>query len=131
MSPSDAVFDTVCQMLVEVLSVEPDEIAPTTRFASDLGGESLDVIDLNFKLSKHYAVPMRLQELGEGAAFDERGVLTPVSLASLQQKHPFLDLSAWVDRPIADAKDLLTPEAIAGFVRAALARHQSATPAGT
>ncbi len=116
---------------MEVLGIEPSEITPDSRFASDLGGESLDVIDLNFKLSKQFDVPMRLQELGDGVALDERRILTPESLSHLQQKYPFLDLSAWVDRPIDDPKDLLTPEAIAGYVRAALSRQQPVESAGT
>jgi len=51
---------------------------------------------------------------------DDQGRLTPASIALLKSRFPFLKLGGFETRPLQRKTDLLTVEAIAGFVQAAL-----------
>lgn len=127
MPEQDPLVEQIRQMIADVLSEELDDVTPTALFASDLGGESLDAIDLNFKLSRQFGVNSQLQRLGVGAELDDRGILTPASIAMLRQQHPYLDLAPWRDRRLEYALDLLTPVNVAGYIRALQAQQQPAS----
>ena len=61
--PNSELYEQVKDVIVEVLAVEPDEVIPTARFFDDLGGESLDVIDMSFHCERRFGTRFRFQEL--------------------------------------------------------------------
>ncbi len=129
-------FDDIKNILVDVLGVDHDEISPSANFFDDLGGESIDVIDLSFRCETKFKVPIKFQELSH-ARLDESEVNSESNeeiLNSLRETFPFLPTYAeLVSEPGRDVKSLFTVDAIVKTVEHALARHNGkrVTPANT
>jgi acyl carrier protein len=121
MQLSAEVLEEVQRLTAEVLQLELEEIRPEARFFGNLGGESIELLELKFRLEKEYGVRVPLLDLkAADIELDEQGRLTPSSLALLKSKFPFLRLDGYELRPLDHRTDLLTIEVIAGFVQMAL-----------
>ncbi len=134
MSGIDGLHARVVGHLVEVLSVTLEECRGGARFFEDLGGESIDLLDLGFRLQRDLGVPIEFNRLmaREHLTTDDTGVLTAESRARLQAAYPFLR----ADLLPADANAeslfaLLTVDAIVAFVAGECAsRMPNVAPAG-
>ncbi len=125
MHTHETTTDEVGLIVAEVLAVEPEEVHPSSRFFEDLGGESIDFLDLSFKLERRFGVRMQLQAMAgsNNLPADEQGRLTPEGLARLKSDYPFLDYGAFeADPRLSRFTELITVEAIARFVQQAVAR---------
>jgi acyl carrier protein len=123
LSAAPDLLEQVRQIIAQVVAVEPEEVGPSTRFFADLGGESIDFLDLSFRCEKQFGIRLRFEDLLEKDhnVTDEAGILTPASLALLRERFSFLDFNSLPEPPTrTDLTDLLTTEAIAQFVAAAL-----------
>ena len=126
MQISPTVLEDVRRLIAAVLQEELALIEPEALFFDDLGGESLDLLELSFRLDRELGVRVRFNEISAAELpCDERGCLTPAALESLRSRFPFLKLDGFESRPLRKPTDLLTVEAIAGFVQAALAAAAS------
>jgi acyl carrier protein len=114
------IFEQVREILIDTLGVEPEEVTPEANFFYDLGGESIDVLDLSFRCEKQFGVRLRFQDLQAQvqAALNS----AEFQSASLQSAFPFLDaeLLAALDRERPAA--LFTVETIVRCVEHALAQ---------
>jgi acyl carrier protein len=120
MQVSPAVLDDVRRLVAEVLELEIEEVTAAAMFF-DLADESLDLLELSFRIDKHFGVRVRFNDLtADAIELDDQGRLTSASLALLKTKVPFLKLEGLETRPLQRRTDLLTVEAIAGFVQMAL-----------
>lgn len=129
MQISPEVLATVQQVVAEVLAVEFDELGPKTFFFSELDGESIDLLEIRFRLEKQYGIRLQLLELkSDEFQLDEQGRLTSESIARLKTRFPFLQLDGVAARPLERRGDFLTVEMIASFVQAAL--DEDRAPAG-
>jgi acyl carrier protein len=129
MQITPAVLEEVRQLTAEVLQIEIEEIKPESHFFADLGGESLDLLELKFRLEKQFSVRVPFHDLtANDIELDEQGRLTSSSLALLKMKFPFLKLDGFETRALERKTDLLTIEALAGFVQMALDSRQTAAP---
>ncbi len=129
MMTNEALTDELEQILMDVLGVDREELEPTARFFEDLGGESIDVLELSFRCEKQFGVKMQFETMVAGGEqdIDADGSARPEFVQRLQMTYPFLDASALPPRPgIMDLRQLLTVAAIIGYVKAVL----SATEAG-
>jgi acyl carrier protein len=114
-------FDAIRDMLVDILGVDAEEVVPDARFFQDLNGESIDVLDLHFRLKQHYQVDIPIQELASAQSLDvtPSGHITEAALNHLATHFPALDVSRIVDDPRPDRLgELFTVKAIVGFVEA-------------
>jgi acyl carrier protein len=96
---------------------------PSARFFDDLGGESIDVLDLSFRCEKQFGVKVSFSDFGrpEDLELDAAGALTPAALDRIEQRYPFLRVDPIRDNPAqARLSELLTVEAITEFVRRAI-----------
>ena len=110
------------EIIAAVLSVGEEEVVPTARFFADLGGESIDVLELSFHVERQFGVKIEFNRLlaGDQIQTDERGVVTPESLQWLAETYPFLAVERLGPSPTPEAmKDLLTVDAITRLVDAA------------
>lgn len=115
----------VRQQIADCLATEIDEVVPAANFFTDLGGESIDVLDLTFRLEKALGVRPNFSVMKDEAAldFDELGRLTPESLERARALFSDLPIpsSGSVDsQPIAP-RDLFTVEMIEAIVARAIA----------
>ncbi len=49
-------FETLRDIIVDVLNVDPEEIAPETTFVDDLGADSLDLLQIIMKLEDSFNI---------------------------------------------------------------------------
>ncbi len=95
MANSEEVFSKVQAALVDALGVEDDEVTPEATMVGDLGAESIDFLDIVFKLEKAFGITIPREELFPddiltNAAYVENGKVTPGGLAELKKRLPWL-----------------------------------------
>jgi acyl carrier protein len=116
--------DELYEILMEVLDLEREEIAPSSRFFQDLGGESIDLLELSFVCEKRFGVDVRFEKMlsTDEIIADENGRMPADFMAMLRSRFPFLDLAAFEEDPQASQlQGLLTVGAIEGLLRQRLA----------
>jgi len=108
MNVDPAVLAEVQSIVAEVLACEPEEATPHARFFNDLGGESIDFLDLTFRCEKHFRVKLGMEKMldAEYAATDEAGVLTPEVVEEIQSffRRCIDDLTQRIGGPEAEAR---------------------------
>ncbi len=57
-----AIFDEVKDVVVEQLNVSPDEVKEDSKFADDLGADSLDVVELVMSLEEKFDIEIPDEE---------------------------------------------------------------------
>ncbi len=57
-----AIFDEVKEVVVEQLNVNPDEVKEESKFADDLGADSLDVVELVMSLEEKFDIEIPDEE---------------------------------------------------------------------
>ncbi len=85
------VYPKVREIVADVLVIEADDIAPTSRLIADLGAESIDFLDLVFQLEKEFNIKIPRGQLEKNARgdlaeheFEKNGVLTEQGLIALK-----------------------------------------------
>lgn len=123
MDQSDTIYQDVRDILVDTLGVEPEEVIPSASFFDDLGGESIDVLDLSFRCEKRFGVPIRFQELLDSRRLEPGGTLSQSALEELQVLYPFLDLTQFEETN--NASSLFTVSTIVRFVEHVVAQSEN------
>ena len=127
MPSKEEIFSKVRDILVEALSVEEDEVTPEATLTSDLGAESIDFLDIVFRLEKAFNIKIPRGELFPenlltDANFVQNGRFTDTGLAELRKRMPFADLDAFAANPvIKEFSKLFTVQMICNYVDAKLA----------
>ena len=125
-----AIYDKVKETLVEALSVVDDQVTPDARLQADLGAESIDFLDIVFRLEREFGIKIPRGELFPESifqgdpAFVADGKVTPKGLAELREKMPFADPAA-LDKFAADPQlekmgDLFTVNLIVRYIQTKL-----------
>jgi acyl carrier protein len=98
------IFSKVQEALMDALGVEEDEVTPEATLQDDLGAESIDFLDIVFRLEKSFDIKIERGELFPediltNAEFVENGKLNAAGLAELRSRMPFADLSRFEQDP--------------------------------
>src|SRR3954463_10640953 len=99
MPNQEEIYQKVSATLVEALNVEEDEIKPTATLQGDLGAESIDFLDITFRLEREFGIKIPSGELfpdqasPDAPAFTRDGQLTDESLVARRSHMPYADLS--------------------------------------
>ena len=118
----DEIMDKVRQALVDALGVDEDEVIPTARIGADLGAESIDYLDIVFRLEKAFNIKIPRGDLFPDGVltteeFVQQGVFTPKGLAELKARMPFADLRPLLKDPkVQNLADVFTVDMIVRFV---------------
>lgn len=118
----DEIFDKVREVLIDALGVDDDEVTPDARLTKDLGAESIDFLDISFKLEQEFDFKIGQGELfPDNAAsnpdFVKNGKLTPEGLSAIKAKLPHVDFSKLEDDPqISRIAETFTVDALVSFV---------------
>lgn len=83
-------------VVAEVLGIEESEIDPSASLIDEYGAESIDFLDLTFKLNRQLGVKLFRGEflklaqevLGDGTALLDDGRLTPAAVALIEARLP-------------------------------------------
>ena len=118
----EEVLSKVQAALVEALGVEPGEVTDEARLVGDLGAESIDFLDIVFRLEKAFDIKIPRGELFPediltNAQYVENGRVTPEGLQQLENRMPFADLSAFRANPLVqDFGNILTVKDMCRYV---------------
>src|ERR1043166_1884711 len=105
MPTQEAIYQKVSATLVEALNVDEDEIKPTATLQGDLGAESIDFLDIVFRLEREFNIKIPRGELFPESIFQgdpdfvQEGRVTDKGLAELRARMPFADLSSFEKSP--------------------------------
>src|SRR3954454_7365728 len=105
MLTQDEIYSKVSATLVEALNVDEDEISPTATLQGDLGAESIDFLDIVFRLEREFGIKIPRGELFPESIFQgdpefvKDGKVTDKGLAELRARMPFADLSKFESDP--------------------------------
>ena len=123
MSTKEEVFTKVQTALVDALGVDEEEVTPQARLVGDLGAESIDFLDIVFRLEKAFDIKIPRGELFPediltNAEYVQNGRLTPDGLTQLKARMPFADLTAFSANPaVQDFGNLLTVQDMCRYVQ--------------
>ncbi|MBN2182831.1 MAG: acyl carrier protein [Sedimentisphaerales bacterium] len=119
----DEIFTQVQEVLVDALGVDDDEITSEATLMGDLGAESIDFLDIVFRLEKAFGIKIPREELFPAESlmnnsdYVHNGKLTEKGLQELREKMPHTDLTSFEDDPdINKLGDLFTVNAIVNYV---------------
>ncbi len=93
----DAVYARVVEEFCEALGLDEDEIEPDSTVIDDLGAESLDFLDIAFRLERAFGVKVprgeiqRSAEATAGEEFEVEGKLTAAGAVALREAMPEVD----------------------------------------
>ncbi|MDD5218379.1 MAG: phosphopantetheine-binding protein [Candidatus Omnitrophica bacterium] len=98
------IFSKVQETLAGALGVDREDVKPEASLTRDLGAESIDFIDIIFRLEKNFDIKIPSGELFPANILnDERfvkdGRVTPEGIAELKAKHPYLDVTSFSNDP--------------------------------
>ncbi len=123
----DEIFGEVREVLVDALGVDEEEITADATLMGDLGAESIDFLDIVFRLEKAFGIKIPREELFpaesllNNPAFVSNGKLTEAGLNELREKVPHTDITAFEKEPdINKLGNLFTVGAIVNYVEGKL-----------
>ena len=108
---------------MESLNVEEDQVTPAASLQNDLGAESIDFLDIVFRLEREFGVTIPRGELFPESvfqgdpAFVSDGKVTDKGMAELRLRMPYADLAALDDdRRLSSIPDLFTVDLVARYI---------------
>ncbi|MFU8829625.1 MAG: acyl carrier protein [Phycisphaerales bacterium] len=128
----DEIYSKVQEVLIDALGVDDDEITPKAKLTSDLGAESIDFLDISFKLEQEFDFKIAQGELfPDGAAqnpeFVQNGQITPKGIEAMKAKMPHADFSEFEQDPqLTKVGQVFTVDVIVNFVERKLTQTASA-----
>jgi len=127
MPTQEEIYTKVSATLVEALNVDEEEIKPTSTLQGDLGAESIDFLDIVFRLEREFGIKIPRGELFPESIFQgdpefvQNGKVTDKGLAELRSKMPFADLRDFEKHPeLSNISDLFTVDLITRYIQGKL-----------
>lgn len=125
-------FSKIQEIISEALYCDPEQVTRDANLMTDLGAESIDFLDIVFRLEKAFSIKLPKGEielkargdLAEGE-FEIHGVLQEKGLARLRSMMPEID-PAKIKQGLR-VKDIATLFTVATFERMVLERLQASS----
>jgi len=127
MVTNEEVFEKVRTALVDALGVDDDEVTPDATMVGDLGAESIDFLDIVFRLEKAFNIEIPRSELFPediltNADYVQDGKVTDAGITELKKRMPFADLSKFEANPVVqDFGNLLTVSDLCRYIESKVA----------
>jgi len=99
------VFQKVQTALVDALAVDEADVTPEATIVGDLGAESIDFLDIVFRLEKAFGIEIPRAELFPedilaNAEYVKDGRVMASGISELKKRMPFADLSKFESNPV-------------------------------
>jgi acyl carrier protein len=116
-------------VLVDALGVDEEEVTPTATLSGDLGAESIDYLDIVFRLEKAFNIkiprgelfPEDMEAVRNDPKYVQNGKVTPEGIAEFKRRMPYTDFSEFEKDPqVENATSLLTVDTIVNYMQANL-----------
>ena len=127
MSSRDEIFEKVQAALVDALGVDEEDVTPEATMVGDLGAESIDFLDIVFRLEKAFSIKIPRGELFpedvlSSSEFVADGKVNAAGIAGLKSRMPFADLSKFEANPsVQNFANTLTVEDMVRYVASKVA----------
>ena len=125
------VYAVVVAAFCEALGLDEDEVERNSRVIDDLGAESLDFLDIAFRLERALGIKIprgQIQKIAEqkaGEAFEDGGKLTEAGASALREALPEVPSEAIsAGFPVRDIPRLFTVETFLSLVMKLLYEQQ-------
>src|SRR3954451_4816638 len=106
MPTNNEIFEKVQSTLIDALGVDEDDVTPEATLFKDLGAESIDLLDIVFRLERNFGIKIPRGELFPENVSDtelaRNGKLTPAGLTEMKQRMPYADLNDFGANPEVD-----------------------------
>jgi acyl carrier protein len=94
----DEVYNKVKEVLVDALGVDDDEVTPTATLRGDLGAESIDFLDIVFRLEKAFGIKiprgeMFPEDVFTNPAYVQNNRITPAGMEEMKKRMPHMDFT--------------------------------------
>ena len=125
--PRAEIFEKVKQTLVDALSVEEEEVTEEATLTGDLGAESIDFLDIVFRLEKTFNIKIPQEELIprdvlSNPEYVNDRKLNEAGVKALKESMPHADLAEFEKDPDIDKiSDVFTVGTIIRLIEAKLA----------
>jgi len=122
MPSEEEIFAKVREALVDALGVEDDEVVAGATLQGDLDAESIDFLDIVFRLEKAFDIKIERGELFPediltDTEFVEDGKVNAAGIVKLKERMPFADLSKFEAEPVVqNLGQQLTVQDMCNFV---------------
>jgi acyl carrier protein len=122
MPSQEEIFDKVREALVDALGVDEDEVTPQATLRGDLDAESIDFLDIVFRLEKAFDIKIERGELIpmdllENADYVQGGMVNAEGIQQLKSRMPFADLTKFEANPnVQNLGEQLTVQDMCNFV---------------
>ena len=122
MLTNDEIFEKVQTTLVDALGVDEDDVTPDATLFKDLGAESIDLLDIVFRLERNLGIKIPRGELFPediltNSTYVQDGRMTEAGVAELRKRMPFANLDGFAANPnVQDFANLLTVADMCRFV---------------
>ena len=122
----DEVFSKVQEVLVDALGADDDEITLDAKLVADLGAESIDFLDIVFRLEKAFDIKIEQGEMIPDNVLNdpqyvEDGKVTDNGMQELRQRLPHANLDTFdASRNVDDFSDIFTVDTVVKFVQSKL-----------
>ena len=101
----DEIYNKVKAVLVDALGVDEEEVKPNATLREDLGAESIDFLDIVFRLEKTFttdpAHPFKIprsemfpEDILNNPEYVNQGKVSAAGLEELKKRMPHVDLSS-------------------------------------
>lgn len=123
----EEIFNNVRETLVDALAVEPEEVTEESTLTGDLGAESIDFLDIVFRLEKSFNIKIPRGELFpddllNNPDFVSNGKFTPQGLSQIKKAMPHADFSKFESDPdVNKMPDLFTVKTLVNYIQTKLA----------
>jgi acyl carrier protein len=122
----DEVFQKIRTVLMDALAVDEDEVTMQAVLTRDLGAESIDFLDIVFKLEQAFGIKISQGELfpdnvAQDPKFVQDGKVTAQGITALRARMPHVDFSNFEKDPqLGNVANVFTVEALVKFVEGKL-----------
>ncbi len=127
MPTQDEIYQKVQATLVDALGVDDEDVTRDATLRGDLGAESIDFLDIVFRLERNFGIKIPRGELfPENVVSDPEmikdGKLTTKGIDELKARMPYADLTEFAANPdVEKMGDLYTVDMLVHYVNSKLA----------
>lgn len=118
----DEILKKVQTVLVDALAVDDEDVTPEASLTKDLGAESIDFLDIQFKLEQAFGFKiaqgeMFPEDLLKNPDFVKEGKVTAAGMAQLRVRLPHVNFATFEADPQATKLgQMFTVDAVVTFV---------------
>lgn len=117
------VFDRVRNVLVQALNVEEDEVTLSSSLYNDLGAESIDMLDITFRLEREFNINIDEDQLFPRSIFNgdetcvKNGEITAKGLNVIKEAVPHGDFTKFGNPPkVAEIASIFTVNTLVKYL---------------